>query len=56
MSITATSNWYPANYQYLMTSIDRICIALEHYIARKKNQPISAEPTWNQPFKPPPLT
>jgi len=44
MSITATSNWYPANYQYLMASIDRICIALEHYIARKKNQPISAEP------------
>lgn len=44
MSITVNSNWYQANYQYLMASIDRICQVLEHYIARKKNQPISAEP------------
>jgi hypothetical protein len=44
MSITAAPNWYPANSQYLMTSIDRICIALEDYIARKNNQPPSAKP------------
>ncbi|HEY9653312.1 MAG TPA: ATP-binding protein [Coleofasciculaceae cyanobacterium] len=44
MSITVNPNWYQANYQYLMTSIDRICQVLEGYIARKKNQPISAEP------------
>jgi len=44
MSITATSDWYQANYQYLMTSVDRVCQALEQYIARKQNQPISPVP------------
>jgi AAA+ superfamily predicted ATPase len=44
MSITATSDWYQANYQYLMASVDRVCQALEQYIARKQNQPISPVP------------
>lgn len=44
MSITATSDWYQANYQYLMTSVDRVCQALEQYIASKQNQPISPVP------------
>lgn len=40
MNSTTSLNWYQANYQYLMASIDRIGRTIEEYIAQKTNKPI----------------
>lgn len=39
MTVT-TQDWYSANYQYLMASVNQVASYLQNYIASQKNQPI----------------
>jgi hypothetical protein len=44
MSVTTSPNWYAANFQYLLKSIDRIYQRLEAEIAHQTNQPQPSRP------------
>jgi len=52
-SMTSTAiDWYKANYQYLITSVNRVYRHLECYISHKQNQKTDPNPNLPPPETP----